>query len=318
MLGQNLDLNMIPGGDIVNVHVSQYDIGRTLYFRLLNGTSTYTPPVGATASIDGTKPDNKGFSLPATISNTGVVSFDVTRNMCAVAGTTICEIRIMSGGNNVGSANFNLLVERAGLADDIDISETEIPVYVDAARDNAETAEAYAVGTRNGEAVSSDDPAYHNNSLYHSQQASGYASDASGYASNASGYADNAAGSAGDSEAYAKGTRNGTAVPSTDPAYHNNSKHYSEQAAQSAQEAAASVASGTQVRFYIQDGYLYVVQTIGGVEQQPVNLGAVEGAAVQTFATVAAMNTAIAGGTVAEGALCCVQQNIVMADTTSY
>lgn len=317
MIDKDYYLDVIPAGQILTVHASQYDEGRTIVLHLYRDNVSYSPGAGATASIDGTKPDNKGFSLPATISG-DTVTFDTTRNMCAVPGDTVCEIRIMKDGDNIGSANFILHVERAGLADDIDISETEIPVYVDAARENAETAEAYAVGTRNGEAVSSDDPAYHNNSLYHSQQASGYASAASGYASNASGYADNAAGSAGDSEAYAKGTRNGTAVPSTDPAYHNNSKHYSEQAAQSAQEAAASVASGTQVRFYIQDGYLYVVQTIGGVEQQPVNLGAVEGAAVQTFATVAAMNTAITGGTVAEGALCCVQQNIVMADTTSY
>ena len=34
-----------------------------------------------------------------------------------------------------------------------------------------------------------------------------------------------------DSEAWAKGTRNGTAVPSTDPTYHNNAKYFSEQSA---------------------------------------------------------------------------------------
>ena len=34
-----------------------------------------------------------------------------------------------------------------------------------------------------------------------------------------------------DSEAWAKGTRNGTAVPSTDPTYHNNAKYYAEQSA---------------------------------------------------------------------------------------
>ena len=36
--------------------------------------------------------------------------------------------------------------------------------------------------------------------------------------------------SAEDSEAWAKGTRNGSAVPATDEAYHNNSKYYSERA----------------------------------------------------------------------------------------
>ena len=42
------------------------------------------------------------------------------------------------------------------------------------------------------------------------------------------------------SEAYAKGTRNGVDVPSTDPAYNNNSKYYSQQAAGSANAASGS------------------------------------------------------------------------------
>lgn len=49
------------------------------------------------------------------------------------------------------------------------------------------------------------------------------------------------------SESYAKGTRNGSAVPATDPAYQNNSKYYSEQASSSAATAgtAATAASGS-------------------------------------------------------------------------
>lgn len=39
-----------------------------------------------------------------------------------------------------------------------------------------------------------------------------------------------------DSEAWAKGTRGGVAVPSTDPAYHNNSKYYADQGAELEQE----------------------------------------------------------------------------------
>lgn len=42
------------------------------------------------------------------------------------------------------------------------------------------------------------------------------------------------------SEAYAKGTRNSVPVSSSDPAYHNNSKYYSEQSAASASTAAGS------------------------------------------------------------------------------
>jgi hypothetical protein len=67
------------------------------------------------------------------------------------------------------------------------------------------------------------------------------AESAAASATSASGSATSAAASAAsvedikeDSEAYAAGTRNGSPVTSTDPAYNNNSKYYSEQAAQSA------------------------------------------------------------------------------------
>lgn len=52
--------------------------------------------------------------------------------------------------------------------------------------------------------------------------------DAETAAGNASNSATASAGSSQDSEAWAVGTRNGTAVPSTDPAYQNNSKYWAE------------------------------------------------------------------------------------------
>lgn len=153
------------------------------------------------------------------------------------------------------------------------------------ASNSASDSEAYAKGTRGGTAVDSEDPAYHKNSKYYSEQAatsasnasdsastantakesasdyaeqaylssesaSGYASNASSSATDASGFATNSAGHSQNSEAWAKGTRGGTAVGSDDPAYHNNSKYFSEQAsaiataaAGSATAAAASVSS---------------------------------------------------------------------------
>jgi len=72
--------------------------------------------------------------------------------------------------------------------------------------------EAYGAGTRAGETVDSEDPAYHNNAMYYAQASAGSA--------------DAADGSAEDSEAYAIGKRDGTDVDSDDPAYHNNSKYY--------------------------------------------------------------------------------------------
>lgn len=75
---------------------------------------------------------------------------------------------------------------------------------------------------------------------------------------------DTAEGYVEDAEAWAKGTRNGVAVESTDEAYHKNSKYYSEQASSSATSAASSaqqastilantILIGNDGNFYIND-----------------------------------------------------------------
>ena len=95
------------------------------------------------------------------------------------------------------------------------------------ATQNASDAEAYAKGTRAGEAVASDDPAYHNNSSYWNDQAGDNAENA---------------------EAWANGTRDGVDVTSDDPAYEKNSKYWEGQAA--LQKAAAQAAAETASAAY--------------------------------------------------------------------
>lgn len=241
MVTQKYKLDMIPNGQILNVHASQYDQGRVITFDLFKGTEQFIIPGGSTALITGTKPDKRGFSLPATIAsgtNPHEVSVTLTQNMCAVPGQTICEIRLLRGDVNIGTANFILLVERAGLADDVDISETELPAYIDAAQSAAEQAAQSAT------------------------EAAGSATSAASSATSASGSATAAAGSATN-------------------------------AANSAQAAAASVAQGTQVRFYMSNGHLFVVQTIGGVEQQPQDLGEVGGGTSFTEETYVSIASSI-------------------------
>lgn len=241
-LTQEFDLNIIPDSEPVVVHVDQYDKGSgRLIIHLFKGDVAYTPASGATAIIQGTKPDKKGYSYDASISGSTITA-DLKEQMTAYPGRSRVNVVVSEGANRTGSFVFWLDVQPTGLADDIDISETDIPAYISAAEnaaaeaassaaaaahsaeqvgDEAQTAEAYAKGTRNGIPVTSTDPAYHNNSKYFSEQASTSAT-------NAGTSATNAAGSASDAEAYGIGTRGGTPVESTDPAYHKNSKYYSE------------------------------------------------------------------------------------------
>lgn len=133
----------------------------------------------------------------------------------------------------------------------------------------AEDSEAWAVGTRDGSPVGSSDPTYHNNSKYYADEAGdaktaaetaqGLAEMAQGKAEDAQTAAETAQGKAEDAqtaaesaqtaaetselnaEAWAVGTKDGTAVPSTDPQHHNNSKYWSDLAAQYAAQFGSAV-----------------------------------------------------------------------------
>ena len=104
-----------------------------------------------------------------------------------------------------------------------------------AAGTSESNAEAWAVGERNGEAVPDTDPTYHNNSKYYSGLAGDSATAAALSEQHASASEQAAGTSASNSEAWAVGERGGEPVPSTDPTYENNAKHWAEVA-----EAAAA------------------------------------------------------------------------------
>ena len=169
-----IDLDITPGGVPAIVKLSQYD--KTIpqiHAILWNGSTTYTPPGGASASIQGTKPDKHGFAYDCTIEG-NVVIIPVTAQMTAIAGRVPCEVVILSGGGRKGSANFFLDVEPAALGSDVDVSETEIPAIVELAEDQVKEAEAWARGTKGGVSVPSTDETYENNAKYYAEMAAGY------------------------------------------------------------------------------------------------------------------------------------------------
>lgn len=228
---QNEKLNIVPGGIIPVVHASQYDVDRVLTFTLYDGLSAASLPSGVTGVIEGTKPDNKGFQYAVTSISGNVVTVNTTKQMTAVQGTVKCKIVLSKNNMVLGTALFFLEVDEAGLADDTDISETDLPFIRDAAEHNMLESEAWAVGTRNGVPVPSTDPTYQNNSKHHATQsglsataaaasevnahnsevisgscmriAGGYKEDAESAATNAAASESSAAISAADAKAYA-------------------------------------------------------------------------------------------------------------------
>ena len=144
------------------------------------------------------------------------------------------------------------------------------------AGNDALKSEGFAVGQQNGSDVGATSPYYRNNSKYYAGQAEIQANEATQMyvdtaaietrlqpqinsveaavttlqnnaqaIANAAANAQAAAGSALDAEAYGTGTRDGDPVTSSDPAYHNNAKYWSDLAAQYAQSFNGAVFQGS-------------------------------------------------------------------------
>ena len=144
---QNTKLNVVPGGIIPVVHVSQYDVDRALTFTLYDGSTAATLASGTTAKVEGTKPDGKGFQYgsPEVSLSGNVVTINTPIQMTCVSGTTDCKVILKKGSQVIGTALFLLEVERAGLTEDTDISETDLPGIIAEATEQMERAEAAAV-----------------------------------------------------------------------------------------------------------------------------------------------------------------------------
>lgn len=133
MTTQTIKLNLIPGGVMPVVYASQYDNQtNAVIFELYNGDLPFPVPSGAAVLINGTKPATDGqvtgFSYSAASISGNAVTCNVTTQMTAVAGDVLCELRIRTATQIIGSVNFILRVERAALNDDTVLSETDIPL----------------------------------------------------------------------------------------------------------------------------------------------------------------------------------------------
>lgn len=183
MTSQAFNLNIIPQGVNPIIHVSQYDKGQTWIFTLYEGDIPYNVPSGSTVTIQGTKKDGTGFQYPCTYTGNTVTAIE-TDQMTLFCGKYPCEISITNNDQIIGSLNFIIDVEQAPLGDDTVISETDLPLLIEALEavplvmEKAEDSEAWAVGMRGGVPVPSSDPTFENNAKYYAEHFAGYIPDA--------------------------------------------------------------------------------------------------------------------------------------------
>lgn len=197
---QEFDLNLIPSSAPVVVHVDQYDHGTgRLVASLYNGDAPYSPS-SASVYVQGTKPDGKFF-----VSSTGVslsgneVTADLTEVMTQASGQVRMQFVVTEQSGRTGTFVFFLQVQASALPNDSELSQSDFSMVEEAIEMIQESV-----------------------------------SDAAESATEAAASASASTQKAEDAEAWAKGTRDGEPVESTDETYHNNAKYWADQAAASA------------------------------------------------------------------------------------
>ena len=93
------------------LYFSQGDVGRAFTINLFSRDG-YEVPSGSTVKIQATKPSGLGFSVAATSVTNGVASFTSTAAMADEFGKFPAEAMITKSGTVIGTANFNICVER--------------------------------------------------------------------------------------------------------------------------------------------------------------------------------------------------------------
>ena len=117
---ESININLIPGGILPLVHVSQNDVGRQFKLNLLDGSVSHVLDGTEDLTIEIGKPDN--HIVTAEVTNTGdsYVVIETTDQMTACPGMCMCELRIAKDGTDIGMANFQMAVERSAIMGGID------------------------------------------------------------------------------------------------------------------------------------------------------------------------------------------------------
>ncbi len=119
-----LDRTMDP----VRIRVSQFDTMWRFVFTVIYRGSLWRLPEGASAVLNGRKPDGTVFAYEAEIED-NCICLDCDIQMTAVAGPVVCELSILSEGKVVGTANFLLDVEAAPKSPEDVSSQSTLPAY---------------------------------------------------------------------------------------------------------------------------------------------------------------------------------------------
>lgn len=116
IITEEYSVNLTLGNSYpTRLRLVQNDNGRLFKFTLYNGATQYIPDTETTAvTFEGTCADGSGYTLDCTINSNGTVQVCPTKKVTGVAGKGWARIVVTKADRLIGSAEFDVVVERAG------------------------------------------------------------------------------------------------------------------------------------------------------------------------------------------------------------
>ena len=134
------NLNIAPGDTKTIVHLSQYENGRILVFRLF-GNGDFGIPEGSTAVLEGTKPDGNVYSVSGEVNaEEKTVTIQEEVQLTAVAGEYKAKIKVMNGANKVATGIIRLIISPDTVEDGAVESESDLQGLIAEAVASAQSA----------------------------------------------------------------------------------------------------------------------------------------------------------------------------------
>ena len=110
------NLQMIPGGVPLVIHISQFDTAREYTLTPFYGGELYPHQSGAVVVVEATKPDHTIVVQDATYSADGTITFKPVKALTQMEGDVRAKLRIVGADETtLASAEFVLAVDIAGI-----------------------------------------------------------------------------------------------------------------------------------------------------------------------------------------------------------
>lgn len=127
MYQNNYNLNFVPGGVPLTIHISQYDVGtRTFHFTPIAVPGQVSTFTGASATLEATKPDGYAVIQNCTYNSDGSIDYTVQEQLAAKAGKVWSKIVLRNGSDVIGTAAVVWIVDKAGVTDDAIVSDSDV------------------------------------------------------------------------------------------------------------------------------------------------------------------------------------------------